>query len=387
MNLQKLKQIINEYKDKLIIDYPKCKVNRILLKQYKYLFKSISEMIYLVKNYDNLEKLHIFCNCGNKNTFFHINYGYKNFCSKKCIANDKNVQQKRKETMLKTIDENGLNLYQKRTFKMLNNIDENGLNSYQRGAIKFKQKMLNNIDENGLNGYQRMSIKQVQSMYIIDKNGLNKYQKAFLKRKQTSLNNIDKNGLNLFQRATLKGNITKLNNVDVNGFNSFQRATLKRKKTCLKTIDENGLNIFQKINFKSMITKKKNHTFNTSKNEEQVYNYLLQKFNKDDIERQYKSTLYPFNCDFYIKSLNLYIECNFHWTHCPIKSKHKPFKNSAEDLEELEKLKNKNSKYYNIALYVWTKLDPLKLQTFKKNKLNYKIFYNIEHFLNWFNKI
>ena len=203
MNLQKLKQIINEYKDKLIIDYPKCKVNRILLKQYKYLFKSISEMIYLVKNYDNLEKLHIFCNCGNKNTFFHINYGYKNFCSKKCIANDKNVQQKRKETMLKTIDENGLNLYQKRTFKMLNN-----------------------IDENGLNGYQRMSIKQVQSMYIIDKNGLNKYQKAFLKRKQTSLNNIDKNGLNLFQRATLKGNITKLNNVDVNGFNSFQRATL-----------------------------------------------------------------------------------------------------------------------------------------------------------------
>ena len=36
---------------------------------------------------------------------------------------------------------------------------------------------------------------------------------------------------------------------------------------------------------------------------------------------------------------------------------------------------------------IWAKYDPLKLQTFKKNKLNYKIFYNIEQFKNWYNKI
>ena len=135
-------------------------------------------------------------------------------------------------------------------------------------------------------------------------------------------------------------------------------------------------------------TKKKNNSFNKSIQEDQVYNYLLQKFNKDDIERQYKSELYPFACDFYIKSLDLYIECNFHWTHCPLNNKHmKPFKYSIEDMKMIEKLKNKNSKYCNIALYVWTKLDPLKLQTFKKNKLNYKIFYNIEQFLNWYRKL
>ena len=35
----------------------------------------------------------------------------------------------------------------------------------------------------------------------------------------------------------------------------------------------------------------------------------------EDIIRQYKSDLYPFACDFYIPSLDLYIECNYHWTH------------------------------------------------------------------------
>ncbi len=84
----------------------------------------------------------------------------------------------------------------------------------------------------------------------------------------------------------------------------------------------------------------------------------------------------------YIKNLDLYIECNFTWTH-----NYKPFKNSVEDLIELEKLKNKNTQYYNSAINVWTKRDPLKLRTFKQNKLNYKIFYRIEQFLNWYSKI
>ena len=62
-------------------------------------------------------------------------------------------------------------------------------------------------------------------------------------------------------------------------------------------------------------TRKLNGTFKTSKQEDKVYEILCEKFTKDDIVRQYKSNKYPFSCDFYIKSLDLYIECNFSWTH------------------------------------------------------------------------
>ena len=117
----------------------------------------------------------------------------------------------------------------------------------------------------------------------------------------------------------------------------------------------------------------------------------MKKFNKDDVIRQYRSKQYQFNCDFYIKSLDLYIEYHGTWTH-----HNKPFKNSIEDLEEVERLKNKSLELnfkgqrklqYLNTINIWTKVDPLKLQTFKKNKLNYKIFYNINQFLNWYNKI
>lgn len=371
MNLQQLKEIINkiinEYKNKFInkgIDSYRYKINHKIFKEinnkYKNLFKNISELIYLINNYNNLENLHIFCECGNKNNFININRGYCIHCSKKCTNDDKNIIEKRKQTFLKryngTSSFNSKELREKAKLTMLNDIDESGLNSIQRRNIKIKLSNLNNIDENGLNSYQRGARKMIN----------------------TKLNDIDINGLNGIQR----GVITKKNNIDENGLNTFQRSRIKQFKTMRNNIDENGLNGFQRSVIKNIQTKKKNNSFNKSIQEEQIYNYLLQKFNKDDIERQYKSKLYPFNCDFYIKTLDLYIEYHGTWTHGK-----KPFKNSIEDLEKLKELKNKNSKYYNTAIYVWSNLDVRKLNTFKNNKLNYKIFYNINQFNNWFNKI
>ena len=56
----------------------------------------------------------------------------------------------------------------------------------------------------------------------------------------------------------------------------------------------------------------KNNTFNTSKSEDQVYDFLMQYTN---VERQYKCSCYPFCCDFNLKDFDIFIECNFHWTH------------------------------------------------------------------------
>lgn len=127
MNLQELKDIINPYKDKLLLNSKtpwQFNKNQLLFKEinnkYNNLFKSTMEIIYLVKNYNNLENIHIFCYCGNKNNFCGINTGYSKYCSNKCKNNNIEHNNKIKQNKL-------------------NNIDENGLNSYQRMIIKGKQ--------------------------------------------------------------------------------------------------------------------------------------------------------------------------------------------------------------------------------------------------------
>lgn len=142
-----------------------------------------------------------------------------------------------------------------------------------------------------------------------------------------------------------------------------------------------------KIQKSIQITKKANNSFNMSFQEEEVYSILLTRFST--IVRQYSSSKYPFACDFYVKDLDLYIECNFHWTHgiytrriCA------PYdKNNPEHKKLLELWKSKNTKYFNEAIKTWTVRDPLKLKTAIKNHLNYLIFYTLDEFKSWFNSL
>lgn len=62
--------------------------------------------------------------------------------------------------------------------------------------------------------------------------------------------------------------------------------------------------------------RRKNNTWNTSQPEEDTCRWLVDQFGSNDIVRQYRDKVrYPFNCDFYIKSIDLFIELNLHWTH------------------------------------------------------------------------
>lgn len=119
-------------------------------------------------------------------------------------------------------------------------------------------------------------------------------------------------------------------------------------------------------------TMRANHTLNSSRQEQLLYEHLCSLFGADDIEAQYKDARYPFACDFYIKSLDLFIELNYHWTHCD-----HPFLNSVEDKKLLLEINNKaaSSNFYKINKQVWTERDPLKLKTMQDNNLNYVIIY------------
>ena len=353
-NLQQLNNIIKNEIKPYIIDkgnHPyQYKLNQKLFKEinnkYENWFEAITELIYLCNNINNLENCHIYCICGNKN-HSKGRKGYTKYCCVKCEWKDENYIKKYKNTMLKRY-----------------NVD----NAFK---LREKQKQTKKLKYNDENYNNRNKAKQTWlNKYGVDNPCKNKEIKN--KRKLTCLQKYGKEYVLSTKQCQEKAVQTCYKKYGVSRYSQTQQ---------YKNLFKN-YNFVEDIKRRVYNTKKKNNSFKKSKQEDQVYNYLLQKFNKDDIERQYKSKLYPFNCDFYIKSLNLYIECNFTWTHYK-----KPFKNSVEDLIELEKLKNKNTQYYNSAINVWTKRDPLKLSYFKKNKLNYKIFYRIEQFLNWYSKI
>lgn len=131
----------------------------------------------------------------------------------------------------------------------------------------------------------------------------------------------------------------------------------------------------EKYLYKCYKTKKENNSFNTSNVEEVYYIKLCEQYGKENIIRQYRDNRYPYRCDFYIKSEDLFIELNAHWTHggCIFDE------NSQECLDKLNiwKEKAKTSKFYAEAIITWTIRDVEKYKCALKNNLNYIVIYNI----------
>lgn len=127
---------------------------------------------------------------------------------------------------------------------------------------------------------------------------------------------------------------------------------------------------------KSWQTKRVNGTFNSSKPEQTLLLLLRDIFGKDNVKSQYKSDAYPFNCEFYVVSLDLYIELNASWTH----GGHWFDATNPFDIDKLnmwkDKAQKKGSRYYYAAIDTWTRHDLLKLQTAIDNSLNYLVFWN-----------
>lgn len=111
-----------------------------------------------------------------------------------------------------------------------------------------------------------------------------------------------------------------------------------------------------------------------SKAESEYYKKLIDKYGEENIIRQYfDKDRYPFKCDFYIPSEDLFIEVHGNWTHGG-----RPFdQNDVECMDKLALWKEKaeTSDYYKNAIYTWTNLDVRKLETANKNNLNFQVIY------------
>lgn len=113
-----------------------------------------------------------------------------------------------------------------------------------------------------------------------------------------------------------------------------------------------------------------------------VENFLKQLFGEDHVFYNYVDLYrYPYKCDFYIDTEDLFIEVHAGWRH-----NIKPFdKNDEWCIDELNRMKTEviNKPGYENAIYQWTDLDVKKLNCAINNNLNFvRLYPNDIYFIN-----
>lgn len=174
------------------------------------------------------------------------------------------------------------------------------------------------------------------------------------------------------RRAIMDGIVRKY------GVKSALSDAAVREKACRTMFARYGVPhsfMSHEIMAKSWLTKRRNGTINTSGPENDLYVLLCLKFGSSDVCRQYnEDSRYPFFCDFYIRSLDLFIELNASWTH----GGHWFDERNFSDVQTLMiwHEKARSSRYYEAAIETWTVRDVLKRQTAIWHNLNYLVFWD-----------
>lgn len=399
-----------EYKinDNYIKEYFFTKLNKLYTKKFLNFEKThfpteIYE--YLINRYDDSQSL--------KETIFRINYGYdirpvcencgkpigflgkpsrmwKTYCSNQCRYS-LNRLNKYKQTCL---EKYGVE-YAQQSNEFKNKAKQTCLEKYgvehYTNREKFKQTCLEKYGvESNLNIFEikekckesriknKDKIKEKSKQTCLEKYGVEYSLQSKEVREKSKQTCLKKYGVEYSVQAdVVKDKIkqTCLEKYGVTNGGGSEQALEKIKQTCLKRYGlTNGGGSKESLE-KIANTKRKNHSFTTSKPEENLYNEI--KLIYPSVIRQYKEKRYPYNCDFYIPELDMFIELQGSWTH----GKHPYDPNSTKDKSILEKWKLRlldNHGFYLTAIKVWTISDPKKREIAKKNNLNYVELFNKE---------
>ncbi len=377
--------------------------------------------------------------CGKPTKFDDATKGYRDFCCVKCARNNVRTKERLKNTLLErygtetTFDNVEIREKAKNTFIKKYGVDnplkitavqekvkETNLERYgveytfQSEEVKDKIKQTN-LDRYGVEySFQADEVKEKIKETLLEHYGVEypgQSEEIKEKIKQTNLErygvenaiqsnevrekiketNLEKYGVECsFQSEEVKEKIkqTVLERYGVERISQSENIKEKVKQTMLERYGVDC--IFQRDDIREKAlskeslekiydTKKKNNSFPISETERELEIKLKEIF--PDLITQYKSKDYPFSCDYYIPSLDLYIEYNGTWMH----GNHFFDKNNINDLEKLNRWteKSKNSTYYKNAINIWTNRDVLKLETAIQNNLNYVAWFNKEQAYDW----
>ena len=290
--------------------------------------------------------------CGKETGFVTLVKGYRIFCSVKCLNQSQYHIKHCIETYTKNYVDN------KNNRKELNERTRNTCLEKYNGIGFASQELTKKYNETMLLKYGHTNPSQVKRI-----------------QEKTKQTNIEKYGTeNVYASEYGKQKIKETN---LERYNETSWTKSKEGREFLKNLTNSD-----EFKNKQYETKKINGTFNTSKIENKLELLLREMF--PDLETQYKSKVYPFNCDFYIPSLDLYIEYNGTWTHggCFYDENNEDNRNTLETWKQL----SEHSRFYQSAVETWTQRDLNKLNIVLKNNLNYIAWFNQEQALDWIEK-
>ena len=302
---------------------------------------SWSEKLYWY--YNNIYTYPVCLVCENRTKFINLREGYRKYCSCKCMNNDPSKKEQVKQTNIKRYGGVAPACSQTVRNKMINTTKERyGVDNVMTDPNFVQKSVQTMTDRYGGPGNSSSILLEKYKNTNIKKYGVDNPMKS------QSIKNKLINGV---QEKYGVDWVTKIPNTKLKIKEKLNNPQVRSK------IDQ---------------SKRDHHTFNTSSAEELFKQYLESR----DIQYiyQYKSSAYPFNCDFYIPSLDLYIEIQGSWTH----GGH-PYGSQIDDHKTLQQWRKKsiNSLYFANAIEVWTQRDVKKRLVAKENNLNYlEIFSN-----------
>jgi len=344
--------------------------------------------------YNELTEKPVCVVCGNPVRFINIKEGYKKYCSCKCACNSKEVREKAKQTWIKKYGVENPS-YNKQVVAMRSKVQQE-----RYGGVGFASKELmektkkTNLERYGYeNAFQNPETQEKQKQTCLEKYGVeNPFESDEVKEK-IKQTNLERYGYeNAFQNPEIQEK-QKQTCLELYGAeNPFELDEIKEKikqsliekygvdhplklKTIKERIKQTNIERYgyatytqtDEYKIKEYQTKKQNHSFNSSKIEQDFKQWLID--NNIEFKYQYRSDDYPFNCDFYFPDKDLYLEIQGSWTH----GKHPFDENDNDDIELLNGMfeKGQTSDFYKNAIEVWTKSDPKKRQWVKEHNLNW----------------
>lgn len=359
-------------------------VKEYLLKRFKD-SESIKESIYRIEN--KLEQRPVCKECGGHVGFCSVNAGFSNFCSISCSRKNKETQEKYKQTCLKKYG------YESSSASPLvkAKVEKTSLERYGTKNVWQSDYAKNKSKETCLKkfGYAYASsspqFKENLKNILLDKYGVDNVFKYEPIKEKIAQTNLERYGAeNVFSSPVIQERMKETWMENWGAEHPMKSEIFKEYyKECIK--NKFGVeNVFSipEIREKIKQTRTKNGTWQYSRLEENMYVELLKRFNI--VKREYKSTRYPFHCDFYIEDIDTFIEIQGTWLH----GYHPYNPNSKEDIEQLKFLKEKAKEhtYYQCAIQVWTIGDVKKRNLAKENKLNYVELWNENDIKEWLSK-
>jgi len=318
---------------------------------------------------DGIILRHIPCGTIIKKIIRRFNEQFKYFQHVSC-SNKECTQKRKKETCFKNWGvSNPLQSEEVKEKKKQTTLEKYGVeHSAQSNEIQKKaKKTWNNKSKKEID-----EIKEKKKQTTLEKYGVEysiQSKKVKEKRKQTCM---EKYGVeHSFQSREIEKKIKKTNLERYGTENPSQSEEIKEKikQTCLDKYGVEHSFQSEEVKKKGYNTKKKNNSFHTSKPEEEFYSTLCTIYGRENVIKQYKEERYPFNCDFYIKNFDFFIELNKWPGHG--KEPYNPNNKKHQNILEEWKSKTNGNDMYKYMIEIWTKSDPEKRKIAKENKLNY----------------